>query len=70
MHDNFLAFPIFSDQIVSVVIVVKNFKHVHLLQNHEANFNQTWHKASLGEGDSNIYVQMKSHTLFQREIIG
>ena len=30
-----------------------NFSHFHLLlQNHWANFNQTWHKASLGEGDS------------------
>ena len=29
-----------------------NFSHFHLLlQNHWANFNQTWHKVSLGEGD-------------------
>ena len=27
----------------------------NLLQNHCANFNQTWHKASLGEGDSNLF---------------
>ena len=27
---------------------LKNF----LLQNHSASFNQTWHKAALGEGDS------------------
>ena len=26
-----------------------------LLQNHWANFNQTWHKASLGEGDSSMF---------------
>jgi hypothetical protein len=26
-----------------------------LLQNHWANFNQTWHKSSLGEGDSKIF---------------
>ena len=32
-----------------------NFSHFHLLlQNHWANFNQTWHKASLGEGDSSL----------------
>ena len=42
-----------------------NFSHFHLLlQNHWANFNQTWHKASLDEGD----VQMKSH-VFQGKII-
>ena len=35
-----------------VIVVVVNFSHFHLLlQNHQANFNQTWHKASLGEGD-------------------
>ena len=34
------------------IVVVVNFSHFHLLlQNHLANFNQTWHKASLGEGD-------------------
>ena len=26
-----------------------------LLQNHLANFNQTWHKVSLGEGDSSLF---------------
>ena len=26
-----------------------------LLQNHWAHFNQTWHKASLGEGDSSLF---------------
>ena len=26
-----------------------------LLQNHWANFNQTWHQASLGEGDSSLF---------------
>ena len=39
-----------------VVVVVVNFSHFHLLlQNHWANFNQTWHKASLGEGDSSLF---------------
>ena len=33
-----------------------NFSHFHLLlQNHWANFNQTWHKASLGEGNSSLF---------------
>ena len=33
-----------------------NFSYFHLLlQNHWANFNQTWHKASLGEGDSSLF---------------
>jgi hypothetical protein len=26
-----------------------------LLQNHQANFNQTWYKASLGEGNSKLF---------------
>ena len=38
--------------VVLVVVVVVNFSHLHLLlQNHWASFNQTWHKASLCEGD-------------------
>ena len=33
-----------------------NFSHFHLLlQNHWANFNQTWHKVSLGKGDSSLF---------------
>jgi hypothetical protein len=28
-----------------------------LLQNHWANFNQTWHKSSLGGGDSSLFKQ-------------
>ena len=39
-----------------VVVVVVNFSHFHLLlQNHWANFNQNWHKASLGKGDSSLF---------------
>ena len=49
----------FSDHLSSVVCpsvclsvcLSVNFSHFHLLlQNHWANFNQTWPKASLGEG--------------------
>ena len=40
----------------------------NLLQNHWANFNQTGHKASLGEADSSFF-QIKGHALFQGEII-
>ena len=32
-----------------------NFSHFHPLQKHQANFNQTWHKAFLREGDSNLF---------------
>jgi hypothetical protein len=32
---------------------VGSFKN--LLQNHWANFNQTWNKSSLGEGDSSLF---------------
>ena len=34
-----------------------------LLQNHWANFNQTWHKVSLGEG------KIEGYAPFQGEII-
>ena len=41
---------------VLVVVVVVNVSYFHLLlQNHWANFNQTSHKASLGEGDSSFF---------------
>ena len=40
---------------VVVVVVVVNFSHFHLLlQNHWTNFNQTWPKASLVEGNSSL----------------
>ena len=36
--------------------VVVNFSHFHLLlQNHWANFNRTWHKASLCKVDSSLF---------------
>ena len=48
----------FSDHLSSVVCLFVCLS-VHLfhilLQNHWANFNQTWHKASLGEGDSSLF---------------
>ena len=52
------AFPnkICPLSVVVVVVVVVNFSHFHLLlQNQWANFNQSWHKASLGKGDSSLY---------------
>ena len=36
-------------------ISVSTFSHFHLFQNHWANFNQLWHKASLGEGNSSLF---------------
>ena len=54
----------FSDHISSAVCLSVrlsvrlsvNFSHFHLLlQNHWANFNQTWHKVSLGEGNSSLF---------------
>jgi hypothetical protein len=59
----FLAQVSFSDCLLSVVYVrlavrpsvckVLNFRL--LLQNHWANFNQTWHKSSLGGGDPKLF---------------
>ena len=50
----------FSDHLSSVVCpsvrLSVNFSYFRLLlQNHWANFNQTWHKASMGGGDSSFY---------------
>ena len=52
--------------IVMVVVVVINFSNFHLLlKNQPANFNQTWHKASLGERGFK-FVQMKGPSQFPR----
>ena len=32
-----------------------NFSHFCVIQKNEANFNQTWHKAFLGDGDSSLF---------------
>ena len=41
---------------VGVGVVVVKFSHfLLLLQNHWANFNQTWHKVSLSEGDLSFF---------------
>ena len=48
--------PVYVFVFFVVVGVVVNFSHFNLLfQNHWANFNQTWHKASLGEGDLSLF---------------
>ena len=49
-----------SDRLMSVVCLCVclsvNFSHFQLLlKNHWASFNQTWHKASLGGGDSSLF---------------
>ena len=48
-----------SSVCLSVCLSVRlsvNFSYFRLLlKNHWANFNQTWHKASLGDGDSNLF---------------
>ena len=39
-----------------IVVVVVNFSPFHLhLQKQWANFNQTWHKASFGEGELSLF---------------
>ena len=52
MH--FLAHLSFSDHLLSICPFV-NFPPFHLLKNHCANFNQTCHKTSLGEGNSTLF---------------
>ena len=49
----------FSDRLSSVVCLCiclsVNFSHFNLLQNHWADFNQTWHIASLCGGNSSLF---------------
>lgn len=42
---------LFGSKICLLSVVVVNFPHFHLLWNHWANFNWTWHKASLDKED-------------------
>jgi hypothetical protein len=53
-----------NSKIVKNSEILKNL----LLQNQLANFNQTWHKSSLGEGDSKLF-KIKGQVLFKGEII-
>ena len=54
-----LSVVVVVEVVVVVVVaigVVENFSHFHLLlQNHWANFNQTWHKASSVEEDLSLF---------------
>ena len=52
----------------SVVVVVKYWHFCFHLQNHWANFNPTWHKASFVEGDSDLFKR-KTIPFIQEEII-
>ena len=57
----------FSDQnfLLSVIVIVINFSHFRLhLENHSPNFNQTWHKAFLGEGDMSL-LKWKATPIFK-----
>ena len=38
-----------------------NFKKNLLHKNYKINFNQTWHKAFLGEGDLFFFLHIKDH---------
>ena len=52
----FSSSEICSLSIVVVGVVVVNFSQFHLLlQNHLNNFNQTWHKAFLDDGNSILF---------------
>ena len=50
--------------IFTYVYIEKNL----LLQNQQANFNQTWHRSSLGKVEVKI-VQIKGQVFFKGEII-
>ena len=56
-------FPLPIVVVIVVVAVVLNYSHF-LVQNHRANFNNTWQKASIVKGGSN-----ESPRLLQREIL-
>ena len=57
--------------LLSVVIVdVINCSHFHLLlQNHWANFNQTWHQCIFGWRGFK-FVQLKNYLILTKEIMG
>jgi hypothetical protein len=64
-----LSFTLAEFLIVPRPSLFVTFSHfLILLQRHEENFNQTWHKSSLGGGDPN-FVEMKRIPLYQGEII-
>ena len=48
----------FSVCLLCVVHPSVYFSHFHLLENHRANFNQTWYKASFGDWDSSLFKWM------------
>ena len=41
-----------------------NFSHFCVIQKNEANFNQTWPKAFLGDGDFNVF-KLRSMSFFK-----
>ena len=52
---------------VFVIVAVVNISHFHLLlQNHWANFNKTWHKASLDKEDSSLFI-WRAHRFLRRD---
>ena len=61
-----ISSKLFSSHVVrspSVRLSV-HFSRFHpLLENHWANFNQTWQKAFLGEGDSSLFKYRSKHFL-------
>ena len=63
----------FSDRRLSVIRsharLSVNFSQFYLLQNHWANFNQSWRKASLGEWDLRFFFSYEGPEPFSGEII-
>ena len=58
-----------SDHLLFVIHLSVNFSYFHFtLQNHLAKFNRTWHKASLGEGNSSLF-NWRCNYPFQEKII-
>ena len=54
---------------LSSICLSVNFSYFHFtLQNHLAKFNRTWHKASLGEGNSSLF-NWRCNYPFQEKII-
>ena len=57
-----------SLSVVIILDIIVNISHFHLLQNHRASFNQTWHKASLVKREFK-FILWKGHDSFFGEII-
>ena len=59
----------FSDRLASDRLYVNNSHLPLLLRNHWGNFNQTWHKAPLDDGNSSLFTRRATPLMSHEEMI-